>query len=55
MSLQRRETDTYHILILIIGFGKIVHGDHAIYARGMRHRDVTLYLIGTLVVWLLHH
>ena len=51
---QRREIDPYHILIMRIGFGKTVGSDHAIYARGMRHSDVTLCPIGALGLWFLH-
>ena len=35
-----------------IGFGKTINGDHAIYARGMKHSDVKLYPIGALGIWL---
>ena len=48
---QCREIDPYHILIMRIGFEKTINGDHAIYARGMRHSDVKLYPIGALGIW----
>ena len=51
---QRLEIDPYHILIMKIGFGKTINGNHAIYARGMRHSDVRLCPIGALGMWLLH-
>ena len=37
-----------------IGFGKTVGSDHAIYARGMRHSDVTMCPIGALGLWFFH-
>ena len=49
---QSREIDTYRVLIMKIGFGNIFRGDHMIYARSMRHRDVSICPIGALGLWL---
>ena len=50
---QENESDPYHVLIMRIGFDKIVNGDHPLYACDVRHRDPKLCHIGALGLWLM--
>ena len=50
---QEKEPDPYHVLVMRIGFGKIVRDDNSIYVRGLRHKDARLCHIGTLGLWLM--